>query len=78
MVHSHQTAFLFAPFEHREVNHPQTGKLVLVAQSQLVTHFQTQFTQLLAGLHRIVTAQNQDQVTRFGTEGLLHLLQYFL
>ena len=78
MVHGHQTAFFFAPFEHREIHHPQASEFVLVAQAQLVTHLQTQFRKLLAGLHGIVATQNQNQVTRFGTEGFFHLLQYFL
>ena len=78
MVHCHQSAFFFAPFEHREVYYPQASKLVFVAQAQLVTHFQTKFAQLLASLHGVITAQNQNQVTRFSTESFLHLLKHFL
>ena len=78
MVHCHQSAFFFAPFEHREVYYPQASKLVLIAQAQLVTHFQTQFAKLLTSLHGIVTTQNQNQVTRFSTECFFHLLQHFL
>ena len=77
-MHSHQTAFFFAPLEHREINHPQKSELVLVAQAQLVTHLQTKLAKLLAGLHGIVTAQNQNQVTRFCTECSFHFLQHFL
>ena len=44
VVHSHQTAFFLAPFKHWELCNPQQGELVLVAQSQLVTHLQTQLT----------------------------------
>ena len=71
VVHSHQTAFLLAPFKHWELSNPQQGELVLVAQTQLVTHLQTQFTELLASLHRIVTAEDEDEVTWFGIH--LHL-----
>ena len=78
MMHGHQTAFFLAPLEHREVYYPQKSKFVLVAQSQLVTHFQTKFTKLLAGFHCIVTTQDQNQVTRFGTKSFFHLLQYLL
>ena len=74
MVHSHQAAFFITPLKHRKVNHPEADELVLVAQSQLVTHFKTQLVQLLAGLHGIVTAQNQNQVTRLGVESSLHFL----
>ena len=31
MMHSHQAAFFFAPFKHREVNYPKQCKLILVA-----------------------------------------------
>ena len=78
MMHGHQAAFLFAPFKHREVNNPQAGKLVLVAQSQLVAHFQTQLAQLLARLHRIVAAKDENQVARLRAEGFLHLLKHIL
>ncbi len=54
MVHSIETLIFFAPLEQREVNHPQTSKLVLIAQSQLARHFKTQFAELFAGLHRII------------------------
>ena len=50
-------------YTSREVNHPKADELVLVAQSQLVTHFKAQLVQLLAGLHGVVTAQNQNPVS---------------
>ena len=78
VMHSIETLVFFAPLEQREVDHPQASKLVLVAQSQLAGHFQTQFAKLFAGLHRIVTRKDQDQVARLSTEGFLHLLQDFL
>ena len=55
MVHRHQTLFLIAPFEHRELCHPQQGELVLVSQTEALAHLQTQFAELLAGLHGIST-----------------------
>ena len=78
MVHCHETAFFLAPFEHREVYHPQQRELVLVAQAQTVTHLQTQFAQLLAGLHGIVATHNQNQVARLSLHSLFQVLKYFL
>ena len=58
MVHSHQTAFFLTPFEHWEVNHPKANKLILITQSQLGTHFQTEFTKLLTCFHHVVAGKN--------------------
>ena len=78
MVHCIEALVFFAPLEQREVDHPQAGELVLVTQAQLAGHFQTQFAKLFARLHRIVAGKDQNQVARFCTKGLFHLLQYFL
>ena len=78
MVHSHQTAFFLAPFEHREVNNPKANKFILITQSQLCSHLQTEFAKLLTCFHHVVTGQNQDQITRLGTKCFFHLLQHFL
>ena len=77
-MHSHQTTFLLAPFEHREVDHPKANKLILITQPQLSAHFQTKLTKLFTCFHHIVAGQDQNQVTRFSTECLFHLLQHFL
>ena len=78
MVHSHESAFLLAPLEHWEVHHPKQGKLVLVAQAQLISHLEAELAELLARLHRIITAEDENQVAWLGTEGSLHLLQHLL
>ena len=78
MVHSIEALVFFAPLEEREIDHPQTCKFVLVAQTELVAHFQTQLTQLLAGLVGIVARQNQNQIARFGSKCFLHLLEHVL
>ena len=78
MVHRHKALLLIAPFKHREVNYPQAGKFVLVAQTELIAHLQTQLAQLFASLHRVVARQYQYQVARLGAEGSLHLLEHIL
>ena len=78
MVHRHQTPFLFAPFEHREIHHPQQREFVLVAQSQTGPHLQTQFTQLFTRLHGILATHYQYQIARHGLHRLLQAQQYFL
>ena len=77
-MHSHQASFLFAPFEHREVNHPKANKLILITQSQLSTHFQTKLAKLFTCFHYIVARQNQNQITRFSSECFFHLLEHLL
>ena len=62
MVHRHEAAFFFAPLEHREVDHPKQGKLVLVAQAKAAAHFEAQFAELLARLHGVGSRNHQDKV----------------
>ena len=78
MVHRHQAAFFFTPFKHREIYYPKTSKLVLITQSQLLTHFQTQFTKLFPGLHGIIAGQYQNQIARFSSKSFFHLLKHLL
>ena len=70
--------FFVAPFVHREIDHPQTTEFVFVAQSQLRTHFETQFAELFAGFQGIGTAENQYQIAGFGLHGGFQLLQHIL
>ena len=78
MVHSHQAVLLIGPLVHGEVNHPQALELVLVTKAQLIGHLKTQFRELLAGLHGVITAQNEDKVTWLSVHGSLKLLQNLL
>ena len=78
MVHRHETLLFVTPLKHGEFSHPQEGKFVLVSQTETLAHLQTQFAQLLAGLHGIVARKNQDEVARVGLHLLLQGLQVFL
>ena len=70
VVHRHEALLLIAPFKHREFCHPQEGKLILIAKSETLTHFETQFAQLLASLHGILTREDENQIAWLG----IHLL----
>ena len=74
MVRSHQTLLLVAPLEQGEVDNPQTLEHVLVAQTQAVTHLQTQSAKLGARLVGLVARKNQYEVAIFGTGLLFQIL----
>ena len=78
MVHSHQTAFLLAPFKHREVDHPEASEFVFVAESELTTHLKAQLAELFARLHSVVAAEDEDEVARLCVESLRHFLKHLL
>ena len=69
MVHSHQALLLIAPLKHGEIDNPEAGKLILVAQAQLTAHLETELAELLACAHDIVAAEYQYQVARLGLHG---------
>ena len=78
MVHGHEASFLLAPFKHREVDYPEAGELVLVAQAELASHFEAQLAQLLACAHRVVAAEYEYEVAGFCVHGVLEFLQFLL
>ena len=58
--------------------HSKSGKSTTqrqVAQAELAAHFEAELAKLLAGLHDVVAAENQDKVAGLGVEGGLHLLE---
>ncbi|EJX00501.1 phosphatase/phosphohexomutase [gut metagenome] len=76
MVHSHQAAFFFTPFEHREVNDPKKSELILITQTETTTHFEAQFAQLAASLHSIIATENQNQIASLGTHSLFQGIEH--
>ena len=78
MVHSHVSTLFLAVLEEWEIDNPQARELVLVAQTELVSDLQTKLAELLACLHCIVTAEDEDEVARLGIEGCLHRLENLL
>ncbi len=77
MVCCHETLFFVAPLEEREVDNPQALKLIFVAQTKAVAHFQTQCAKLHASLIGIVATENKHEVAILGTHFFFQLLQNF-
>ena len=76
VVGGHQALFLVAPLEEREVDNPQTLKLVLASQTQTVAHLETQRAELGASLVGLVAAEYEHEVAVLGSRLLFQLLQY--
>ncbi len=77
MVHGVVTLCFVVPFKEGEVDHPQAGEVLRVAQSEARTHFEAKFAQLLAGAH-CFAGQNQHQVARLGIAAFEPAFQLFL
>ena len=76
VVCCHESLLLVAPLEQREVDNPQTLKLVLVAQAEAVAHLKTQGAELHTGLVGVVAAENEYEVAVLGAHLLLELLKH--
>ena len=78
MVSSHESLFLFAPFEQWEIDNPKAFEDILIAQTKTVAHLQAKRTKLNAGLIGIVSAKNQHQIAVIRTHDRLDFLQFGL
>ena len=75
MVRSHEALLLVAPLKEREVDNPQTLKLVLVSESETVAHLQTERAKLHASLVGVVTGKDKHEVAVLCAGCLFHLCQ---
>ena len=73
MVSSHQALLFVTPLKKWEVNNPEAYEVVLVTQSQTITHLQTEGTELYTCFVGIVATENQHEIAIIGTHRLLHL-----
>ena len=70
MVGGHETLLFVAPLEQWEIDNPQALELILVHESQLTAHLQTQGAELYACLVGVVAGEDEDKVALLG----LHLV----
>ena len=70
VVHRHIAPLLLAPLEEREVDHPEALEVHRVHKALTAAHLETETSQLSPTLHRIITTEDQDQVTRLCLHGI--------
>ena len=75
-MHGIKALIFFVPFEQREIDNPEALEFVFVAQTKLISHLQTQFAELLACLVYLVSAEDQQQITRLSAESRFNTALY--
>ena len=77
VVCSHESLLLVAPFEQREIDNPETFKLVLVAKSETIAHFKSQGAELCASFVGLFAAEYEYEVAILCAHLLFYLQELF-